>query len=113
ITDDDLHREGLALLAPYRAILTGAHPEYLSTAMWDAIAAYLQQGGRLMYMGGNGFYWRAAFRGDDTTAIEVRRGETGTRATTAASARRRTAWCSPPRARTPTPSTRRSRPRAT
>jgi N,N-dimethylformamidase len=84
ITDDDLHREGLALLAPYSAILTGAHPEYLSTAMWDAIAAYLQQGGRLMYMGGNGFYWRAAFRGDDTTVVEVRRGETGTRAWTAA-----------------------------
>jgi N,N-dimethylformamidase len=84
ITDDDLHREGLSLLAPYRAIVTGAHPEYLSTAMWDAVAAYLQQGGRVMYLGGNGFYWRAAFRGDDTTAVEVRRGETGTRAWTAA-----------------------------
>ena len=83
ITDDDLHREGLSLLAPYRAIVTGAHPEYLSTPMWDAVAAYLRQGGRLMYLGGNGFYWRAAFRGDDTTAVEVRRGETGTRAWTA------------------------------
>ncbi|MFO1058248.1 MAG: DUF6605 domain-containing protein [Dongiaceae bacterium] len=80
ITDDDLHREGLSLLAPYRAIMTGTHPEYLSTPMWDAVAAYLQRGGRLMYLGGNGFYWRVAFRGDDTTAIEVRRGETGTRA---------------------------------
>jgi N,N-dimethylformamidase len=80
ITDDDLHREGLSLLAPYRAVMTGTHPEYLSTPMWDAVAAYLQQGGRLMYLGGNGFYWRVAFRGDDTTVLEVRRGETGTRA---------------------------------
>jgi N,N-dimethylformamidase len=80
ITDDDLHREGLSLLAPYRAIMTGTHPEYLSTPMWDAVEAYLQRGGRLMYLGGNGFYWRVAFRGDDTTVLEVRRGETGTRA---------------------------------
>jgi N,N-dimethylformamidase len=80
ITDDDLHREGLKLLAPYRAVMTGTHPEYLSTPMWDAVEAYLQQGGRLMYLGGNGFYWRVAFRGDDTTVLEVRRGEIGTRA---------------------------------
>ena len=80
ITDEDLHREGLAILAPYRAAMTGTHPEYLSTPMWDAIDAYLGQGGRLMYMGGNGFYWRIAYRGEDTTALEVRRAETGTRA---------------------------------
>jgi len=83
ITDEDLHREGLSLLASYRAVMTGAHPEYMSTPMWDALHAYLQQGGRLMYMGGNGFYWRVAFRGQDTTVLEVRRGETGTRAWTA------------------------------
>ena len=80
ITDEDLHREGLAILAPYRAAMTGTHPEYVSTPMWDAIDAYLGQGGRLMYMGGNGFYWRIAYRGEDTTALEVRRAETGTRA---------------------------------
>ena len=30
ITDDDLHAEGLSLLADYRVVLTGCHPEYYS-----------------------------------------------------------------------------------
>ena len=83
LTDEDLHREGVELLSRYRAVMTGAHPEYFSTRMRDAVEAYLQEGGRLLYMGGNGFYWRIAFRGDDTTVLEVRRAETGTRAWTA------------------------------
>ena len=28
ITEEDLHREGLDLLKPYRVVLTGSHPEY-------------------------------------------------------------------------------------
>ena len=78
VTDEDLHREGLACLAPYRAVITGTHPEYHSTAMWDALAAFTEGGGRLMYMGGNGFYWRIAFSPDLPGVMEVRR-EGGTR----------------------------------
>jgi N,N-dimethylformamidase len=80
ITDEDLHREGLALLARYAVVLTGTHPEYYSTAMHDALAAWLDRGGRLMYMGGNGFYWRIAFHPENPAIIEVRRAEDGTRA---------------------------------
>ena len=80
ITDEELHREGTELLRPYRCVMTGSHPEYHSTAMLDGIAAYLEQGGRLMYLGGNGFYWRIAFRDDKPGVIEVRRAEDGTRA---------------------------------
>jgi N,N-dimethylformamidase len=79
ITDEDLHREGLALLAPYRTVMTGTHPEYYTTAMLDAVEAYLGEGGRLMYMGGNGFYWRTAFHDTLPGVVEVRRGEAGTR----------------------------------
>ena len=61
ITDEDLHQQGLELLAPYRVILSGSHPEYHSQAMWDAMAAYQHQGGRLMYLGGNGWYWKIAY----------------------------------------------------
>ena len=57
ITDHDLHREGLDVIEPYNVILTGTHPEYTSVQMLDALEAYLTGGGRLMYMGGNGFYW--------------------------------------------------------
>jgi N,N-dimethylformamidase len=57
ITDQDLHFEGAALLARYKAVVTGSHPEYYSQQMMDGLHTYLEKGGRLMYMGGNGFYW--------------------------------------------------------
>ena len=37
ITDQDLHFEGAALLAPYKAVMTGTHPEYTSPQMHDAL----------------------------------------------------------------------------
>lgn len=80
ITDHDIHRDGACLLKNYQTILTGTHPEYLSTQMFDAYETYLADGGRLMYMGGNGFYWRVAFSDDWPAAMEVRRAEGGTRA---------------------------------
>jgi N,N-dimethylformamidase len=78
ITDHDLHRLGAAALQPYRVVLTGHHPEYTSTDMWDGLWRYLQQGGRMLYLGGNGFYWRTACD-EATETIEVRRAEDGTR----------------------------------
>ena len=80
ITDEDLHREGMALIEDYKVVITGTHPEYYSTKMLDAIAGFLENSGRLMYMGGNGFYWRIAHHPDNLGIIEVRRAEDGTRA---------------------------------
>lgn len=80
ITDHDLHCDGAALLHHYGTVITGTHPEYLSTEMFDAYESYLSGGGRLMYMGGNGFYWRVAFSDVWPGAMEVRRAEGGTRA---------------------------------
>jgi len=79
ITDGDLHDEGLGLLQGYRVVITGSHPEYWSGAMLDALRAYLDSGGRLMYLGGNGFYWVTSVAGDAPHVIEVRRGYAGTR----------------------------------
>ncbi len=80
ITEEDLHHEGLGLLSPYRVVITGSHPEYNSYEMLDAFQAYLRQGGRFMYMGGNGFYWRIAHHPTKRGVIEVRRAEGGVRA---------------------------------
>ena len=80
LTDEDLHLEGAAALAGYRCVITGSHPEYYSTAMRDGLKAWLGEGNRLMYMGGNGFYWRVAFQPDNPAVMEVRRAEDGTRA---------------------------------
>lgn len=79
ITDEDLHRDGYELIKDYRVILTGSHPEYHSSAMWDAMKAWLDRGGRLMYLGGNGWYWRIAFHDELPGVIEVRRAEDGIR----------------------------------
>ena len=80
VTDEDLHREGHDLIAPYRAVLTTSHPEYHTAGTLDALGHYLGAGGRLMYLGGNGFYWRVALSDDAPGAVEIRRAEGGIRA---------------------------------
>ncbi len=79
-TDEDLHREGSALLDGYRVLLTGTHPEYYSTAMLDALEAWVHGRGRLVYIGANGFYWRVAFDPHHPWVMELRRGNAGSRA---------------------------------
>lgn len=73
ITDEDVHREGLAALAPYRVVISSSHPEYTSTAMFDATEEHVRRGGRLMYLGGNGWYWRIAYHRNRSGIVEVRR----------------------------------------
>ena len=80
ITDEDLHAEGKELLQSYRVVLTGTHPEYYTAAMRTAMEQYLSQGGRLMYLGGNGFYWVTSVSAEKPHVIEVRRGQSGARA---------------------------------
>ena len=80
ITDHDLDREGLAALKPYKVVLNVTHPEYYSETMLDATEQYLIQGGRLMYLGGNGYYWVSATCPDDPACIEVRKLDVGSRA---------------------------------
>ncbi len=80
ITDEDLDADGAELLRHYRVVLTGTHPEYYSAGMLDALERYTAGGGRLMYMGGNGFYWRIAYHPTLPGVLEVRRAEDGTRA---------------------------------
>ncbi|WP_436763190.1 N,N-dimethylformamidase beta subunit family domain-containing protein [Streptosporangium sp. V21-05] len=77
LTDEDVHAGGAALLARYRVVLTGSHPEYVSAPEREAVAAYVSGGGRLMYLGGNGFYWVTGVDPRHPHAIEVRRGHTG------------------------------------
>ncbi len=79
ITDEHIHLEGPSVLAPYRVVITGTHPEYWSTRMMDSLEAWMNAGGRIMYLGGNGFYWRTAYHPEKPWLIEVRRAESGAR----------------------------------
>jgi N,N-dimethylformamidase len=78
ITDEDLHAEGVDLIRAYRTLLFGTHPEYPTERMLDAIEAYTNGGGRLVYLGGNGFYWVTSVDPERPHLIEVRRGARGT-----------------------------------
>ena len=80
LTDEDLHRDGVAALKPYNCVISGTHPEYYSERMLDATEDYISEGGRYIYMGGNGYYWNVAFRDEEPWVMEVRKGDSGMRA---------------------------------
>jgi N,N-dimethylformamidase len=80
LTDEDLHREGVAALQPYRVVLNGTHNEYYSERMMDATEDYLANGGRLLNLGANSHYWCVGFRDDEPWVMEVRKLEAGSRA---------------------------------
>lgn len=80
ITDEDLDEEGVGLLEPYRAVFTGSHPEYHTLNTLDALQGFVDGGGNLAYLGGNGFYWRIARDPEAADMIELRRAEGGIRA---------------------------------
>ena len=48
--------------------------------MLNALQTYRDTGGKLVYLGGNGFYWRIARRPEQPGVIEIRRTEGGIRA---------------------------------
>jgi len=73
ITDEALHYEGVELLDRYNVIITGSHPEYWTSQMLHSLENYLNKGGKLMYLGGNGFYWITSISDDKPHVIEIRR----------------------------------------
>ena len=73
ITDETVHDEGLEALQDYRVILTGSHPEYFTLPMRRAFERYIDRGGRLMYLGGNGCWWVTSVDPLRPHAIEVRK----------------------------------------
>ncbi len=79
LTDEDLDRDGVEALSGYDVVLTGTHPEYHTRRTLEALIAYREAGGRLMYLGGNGFYWKIGRNPDQPHMIEIRRAEGGMR----------------------------------
>jgi N,N-dimethylformamidase len=79
LTDEDLDDCGVDLISNYRALMTCAHPEYHTSNTLNALHEYTHSGGKLVYLGGNGFYWKIARSPDLPAVIEIRRGEGGIR----------------------------------
>ena len=59
-------------------MITGAHPEYASAALLDALDSHLEAGGNLAYLGGNGLNGSVSVDPGRPHVIELRR--CGTRA---------------------------------
>jgi hypothetical protein len=59
-TDQDLHDGNTGIgdgTEPrYQALILNTHPEYWTRQMYDRVAAYRDQGGSIIYLGGNGIY---------------------------------------------------------
>lgn len=73
LTDHELHEQGAELLESYAVVVSSSHHEYWTTPMMHALRQYLDQGGRLMYLGGNSFYGVVSVDPNLPHAVEVRR----------------------------------------
>lgn len=56
----------------YAALIVNTHGEYWSEPMRDNLDTYLNNGGNLLYLSGNGLYWKVSYDKDLTT-MEVRK----------------------------------------
>jgi len=66
-SDIDFHC-GVEGLQDYKAVIVGAHSEYWSVEMMDHLQGYLDGGGHLLYLGGNGLYRKVEYS-DDLDAL--------------------------------------------
>ncbi|PLB53588.1 hypothetical protein P170DRAFT_504534 [Aspergillus steynii IBT 23096] len=79
LTDHDLDLYGPSVLASYDVVISGSHPEYPSLRSLDAYEGFAKLGGSIMYLGGNGFYWRSLIDRKRPWRMEVRRADVGAR----------------------------------
>jgi N,N-dimethylformamidase len=80
VSDQELHNDGVAAIACYNAVTTATHPEYHTPESLNALRDYRDGGANLLYLGGNGFYWRVAAHTENDSLLEIRRAEDGIRA---------------------------------
>ena len=57
ISDEQVDLEGTEVLNRYRTVISSTHHEYVTSEMIDGVAEYTEQGGRFIYIGGNGWFW--------------------------------------------------------
>jgi hypothetical protein len=67
LADVDLNNDP-KVLDPYKVLIISTHSEYWTLEMYNNLKAYLNRGGTVLYLSGNGMCWRAAIKNDQ---IEV------------------------------------------
>jgi len=71
--ESQLHN-GVLNLDAYRVLIISTHPEYWSRTMYRKVKDWVNRGGRLMYLGGNGINCEVEISADDT-AMVVKNGD--------------------------------------
>ncbi len=67
-TDIDFHNGGCDA-GQYRCLVLSTHPEYWTTQMYDNLKAYLDAGGSVAYLGGNGIYENGEYEAGQTGMV--------------------------------------------
>ncbi|HQJ35542.1 MAG TPA: hypothetical protein PL156_10305 [Rhodoglobus sp.] len=73
IDDRDLHEYGARALDGTKVLVLSAHPEYWTAAMLDGLEEYIERGGSVVYLGGNGLYWVTSLHPTKPHLMEIRR----------------------------------------
>jgi hypothetical protein len=63
ISDDELDNDS-TLLQRYKVLIINSHAEYWTAAMYNHVENYVNHKGNLMYLCGNGMYWKVTKAGD-------------------------------------------------
>ncbi|MFO0926656.1 MAG: DUF6605 domain-containing protein [Gemmataceae bacterium] len=72
-TETQLHR-GVLDLSAYRVLLLSVHPEYWTRQMYHRVKRWVfEEGGRLVYLGGNGLNCEVELHPDDTMTVHNER----------------------------------------
>ena len=70
-SETQLHA-GVLDLSRYRALVLGPHPEYWTRKMYDRVKAWVfEEGGRLLYLGGNGLNCEVEIDGERMTVLNT------------------------------------------
>ena len=77
ISDQDLDRDGIEMLRQYKCLLISGHPEYWTEHMMRTAEQYIEGGGRIMYLAGNGLYWVTSIDPYRPHLMEVRKSAEG------------------------------------
>lgn len=73
LTDLDLDRGPVD--SGVKLLILSTHPEYWSTSMYDHLEAFLASGGSLLYLGGNGIYWKSDLSREGLIRVNKKDGE--------------------------------------
>ncbi|MBS7530686.1 twin-arginine translocation signal domain-containing protein [Hazenella sp. IB182353] len=69
IADSDLHTDK-DLLSHFGTLIINTHGEYWTEEMYNALEDFMNQGGNLLYLSGNGVYWKSVVKDNQ---LEVRK----------------------------------------